>query len=62
MTSVSDENWNRTLEEFMVNAPLIIISGGIANVTRLVVSSSARAVIGTARLAQISNRAGRSSA
>lgn len=49
----SDESWDKIIEETIINAPLILISGGAATVGRGLLSAGARAVIASGRFARI---------
>lgn len=49
----SDASWDKIIEETIINAPLILISGGFANAARGALSVGARALIASGRFARI---------
>ena len=51
--NLADSTWDTVIEEIIINAPLIIISGGIATAARGALSAGARAVITSGRFARI---------
>jgi len=58
---IADETWDFIIEELVVNAPLIIISGGTAALARGAISAATRSVIartgiGAARLANLGKK------
>ncbi|PID70609.1 hypothetical protein CSB37_00790 [bacterium DOLZORAL124_38_8] len=53
----ADETWDTVFEELVINAPLIIVSGGFANVARFGLSAGARSVV--ARMGLSAARLGR---
>lgn len=52
---MSDATWNKVVDEFVMNAPLIILSGGVAAAARGVLSLGARAVVMSSRWATAFN-------
>lgn len=51
--NLSDATWDTVMDEILINAPLIIVSGGVANAARAGLSAGARAVIATGRFARL---------
>lgn len=48
--NLSDSSWDTIVEEVMINAPLIILSGGVASVARAGLTAGARSLVAAARL------------
>ncbi|MFA7685938.1 MAG: hypothetical protein WCX95_04020, partial [Candidatus Gracilibacteria bacterium] len=57
--NLKDTTWDTIIEEVAINAPLIILSGGIASVARAGISLGARAILSSARFASIGLKAAR---
>jgi hypothetical protein len=56
--TLKDSTWNMVATELMVNAPLIILSGGIANLARGALNAGVRAAIASERFVRIAARVG----
>lgn len=53
---LADESWDTLVDEIAINAPLIIVSGGVASIARSGLSTGVRALVGAERLAGLAAR------